>query len=426
MRTGSDHFDPKTWRFGLHNRAPGTLQTDSTERFKIQVARALGLTRDRWIEFCKDVVIEEKSYWEAVYGQSPHAKSHSIADIRCLLALDALFLVIWMQTDGGGFERLSQPLQKVMGTQVMRVHLRDLRWFDFYLVDNQIPMVLLERVVGILRRRGCKFIEEWKHEQWQGWNIGNCVRWCNFDRPGISQPERDTIFKKRMEKRLRLEGGNLKADPHILDKSYHILCGDSHGCHDDRYQRVPSATYLEACGVRIKGKEFTCFEDHISFERGCLWIPFLRIYVTTERYLHNLVVHEELTYGESKCCARSYTKLMENLMKTNEDIELLVKWGVIEVHVGTHDIVLKMWKTIVCNVTNPYLTKQFLSTLEKVKKYVGQRRNKLRFEFMKLFCSRPWIVVSVIAAILVTIATLIQTYVNIIGSNGMQPYFPPH
>jgi hypothetical protein len=332
-----------------------------------------------------------------------------------------------MQMEGGGIESLSTPLLKVIRTQVMSVHLRDLRWFDFYLVDNQIPMVLLERVVDNLRTGGCKFIEAWKHEQWQGRNIEKCVRWFNFDRHGICKYERDIIFRKRMEKRLRLEGGKseFEAAPHMLDKTYSILCGDSHGGHDDRYHGIQSATYLEACGVRIQGKEFTCFED-ISFERGCLWIPFLRIYVTTERYLHNLVVHEELTYGETKCCARSYTKLMENLMTTNEDIDLLVKWGVVDVHVGTRDIVLKMWKTIVCNVTNPYLTKQFLSTVEKVNKYVRQRRNKLRFEFMKSFCSRPWIVLSVIAATLVTIATLIQTYVNIISSNGMQPYFPPH
>ena len=341
MRTGSDHFDPKSWRFGLHNRAPDTLQTDGTERSKIQVARALSLTGDRCDEFCKDVVIEEKSHWEAVYGQSPHAKSHSIADIRCLLALDALFLVIIMQWGGGGTKSLSPPLQKVVKNQLMRVHLNDLWWSDFYLVGNQIPMVLLERVVRILRTRGCEFIKAWEHEQWQGRNIGNCVAWEHFYRPGIALAGLLTIFEQRMEKWLQLEGGKLEGASHILDKSYRILCGDSHGRHDKRYQSVPSATYLEACGVRIKGKEFTCFED-ISFERGCLWIPFLQIYVTTKRYLHNLVVHEDLTYGQSKCCARSYTKLMENLMKTTEDVDLLVKWGVIEVHAGTHDIVLDM------------------------------------------------------------------------------------
>ena len=428
MRTGSDHFDPKTWRFGLHNRAPDTLQTDGTERFKIQVARALSLTGDGWDEFCKDVVREEKSHWEAVYGQSPHAKSHSIADIRCLLALDALFLVIWMQMRGGSIESLSPSLQEVMGTQVMEVHLTDLWWSELYLVENQIPMVLLERVVGTLSRTaGCEFIEAWEHKDWQGWNFGNCVKWSVFNKPGISQAERETNFMKRMEERLRREAmdGKLEAGLHILDKSYHILCGGSHGYHNKAYQSVPSATYLEACGVQIKGKEFTCFED-ISFERGCLSIPFFHVYGSTERYLCNLVVHEELTYGNSKYCARSYTIFMENLMKTTEDVDRLMKWGVMEVHVGTHQNVLEMWKTINNHIDVPTLTDEFSSTLTKVNKYVGQRRNKLRFEFLKLFCSRPWIVLSIIGATLVTIATLIQTYINVIGSNGMRPHFPPH
>jgi hypothetical protein len=381
------------------------------------VARALSLTGNRWDKFCKDVVKEEKSVWEAVYGQSPHAKSHTIADIRCLLALDALFLVIWMKRRVDGIWSLSPPLREMMRSQVMSAHSVDLLWSDFYLVENQIPMVLLERVDGILKR--------WLHGHWQGRSIGSCVLWEFFDRPGTAQAERLGNHFKWMRKTLQVQGGELGAAPHILDKTYRILCGDSPGSHDKDYQRIPSATYLEACGVRIKSKDFTCFED-ISFERGCLSIPFLHIYDVTVRYLHNLVVHENLTYGHSRGCARSYTNLMENLMKTTEDIDLLVKWGVIEVHVGTHDIVLDKWKTIICNVTDPVVTNEFSLTLTKVNNYAGQRRNKLRFEFVKLFCSRPWIIMSVIAATLVTIATLIQTYVNVIGSNGMQPHFPPH
>jgi hypothetical protein len=62
--------------------------------------------------------------------------------------------------------------------------------------------------------------------------------------------------------------------------------------------------------------------------------------------------------------------------------------------------------------------------LTKVTTYVRQRRNKLLYEFVRLFFSRQWFVLSVIAATLVIVATLIQTYVNVIGSNGMQPHFP--
>jgi hypothetical protein len=113
-------------------------------------------------------------------------------------------------------------------------------------------------------------------------------------------------------------------------------------------------------------------------------------------------------------------------MKTTEDVDLLVKGGVIQVHGGTHDIAIDMWKTINYRIITPRLTEEFSLTLTKVNKYVRQKRHKLRFEFVKLFCSRPWFVLSVIAATLVTIATLIQTYVNVISSNGMQPHFPPH
>jgi hypothetical protein len=48
-------------------------------------------------------------------------------------------------------------------------------------------------------------------------------------------------------------------------------------------------------------------------------------------------------------------------------------------------------------------------------------RHRLWSEFKTLFLSRPWYTISVIAVTLVTVATLIQTYAAVIGSNKMKP-----
>jgi hypothetical protein len=45
-------------------------------------------------------------------------------------------------------------------------------------------------------------------------------------------------------------------------------------------------------------------------------------------------------------------------------------------------------------------------------------------DFYNKFCSKPWLVISVISAIILLVATLIQTYVAVIGSYKMQPHFP--
>lgn len=109
---------------------------------------------------------------------------------------------------------------------------------------------------------------------------------------------------------------------------YRILCGseslETH--HDKVIQTIPSATYLEFRGeVKIKGKEFTSFED-ISFEDGFLSAPFLQVYDDDiKKYFRNLVLHEALTRpGEGSACS-CYTFFMDDLMKTPAGVHLLVR-----------------------------------------------------------------------------------------------------
>jgi len=113
---------------------------------------------------------------------------------------------------------------------------------------------------------------------------------------------------------------------------------------------------------------------------------------------------------------------MESLMKTPEDVDLLVKLGILSVHIGSHAMVVDMFKRINCNIPEPRVTAQFLSMIRSVNTFSKQRRNQLWFEFKREYCN-PWIVLSVLAVTFVTIATGIQTYTAVTGSDGMKPVF---
>lgn len=138
----------------------------------------------------------------------------------------------------------------------------------------------------------------WNHDDWQARNILHCVPWNFFYGSSIDTTKKDDLLQKRMEEALRHPDSCHGI--HILDSVYCILRGhksiDSHFYY---FRNVPSATYLEACGVTIPGKDFTCFED-ISFENGVLKFPFLRILHGTENFLRNLIVHERLTVEKVK------------------------------------------------------------------------------------------------------------------------------
>jgi len=425
-RTDAALYEPVNSRFGLHH-CPEILHTNGTEGFKIELARALQFTEQGWNSFCERVVSEPKEYWEAVYDQSPHTGSYSVEEIRCLLALDALLLVVFLQGRGGGTESLGPTLQKVMENPLFEVQIEAL-WTDLWLVENQIPMELLKRVVGILTteyKLNIGNMWRWEDaERWQGWNIGNFVAWEHFHDPSSDGTNLRELFERRMEKWLKHVDSY--DDVHILDSTYRILCGweNLDTPHLNPCPNRYSATDLEACGVKIKGKEFTCLED-ISFENGCLSVPFLQVYDETEKYLRNLLVYEVLTRprGRRQYSVDTYAFFMEGLMRTPEDVNLLVKRGVMSLKISSQDVV-DMWKRVNKLIPEPLVTDEFSTMLKNVGKYAKLRRNKYRFEFKKQFCSRPWIPLSYLAASIVTAATLLQTYVAVIGSNGMKPHFP--
>jgi len=155
----------------------------------------------------------------------------------------------------------------------------------------------------------------WEPDDWQARNILHCVPWNFFYGPNIDTTKKDSLLQKRMEEALRHPDSCHGI--HILDSVYCILRGHKSrfGSHFYYFQNVGSATHLEACGVMIRGKELTCFED-ISFENGVLKVPFLRIQHGTEKFLRNLIVHERLTVEKVKPRTTTYSTEPEKTATT--------------------------------------------------------------------------------------------------------------
>jgi hypothetical protein len=115
---------------------------------------------------------------------------------------------------------------------------------------------------------------------------------------------------------------------------------------------------------------------------------------------------------------------MGDLIKSLDDVRLLITHGVF-IYNGPEMALLDMWRSLnkECWVGN--VSKSTIEVAKNLNKHCKSRKNVIITEFSHLFCSRPWYVVSAIAVTLVTLATLIQTYTAVIGSNKMRPHFPP-
>jgi len=84
----------------------------------------------------------------------------------------------------------------------------------------------------------------------------------------------------------------------------------------------------------------------------------------------------------------------------------------------------EMWKTLQEGLVEVDSSQIHHNMKDAIKNRCDRRRPRLWSEFKMVFCSKPWLVLSTIAVVLVTMATLVQTYTAIIGSNKMKPKFP--
>ena len=424
----SKHFEPMAWRFGLHNRR--VLDIGGTESVKIRVAKKLGLTRTQWAEFCESVVPDPKSLQLMYYGVTDRSQPpYTLEEIRWLLTLDALCLVASLQhmshmTLHVEDDRFVPSFGDIFNDREDMVTMRR----DMLLVENQVPFQLLKRVIEKLRDITVCASEEMKLPEWDTWFWHATMISLHlhvFD--GVHRIDLDSPLWMEHIGKLK-EGistiGVFNKLRHNMDVMHYIRCGSNAAefARSEPYLHIPSVTTLHNAGVTIHGKS-PAFLGDIVFENGCLTIPFTNVHDITEVHLRNLVVYEDLYLRE--CTANSYITIMGDLVKTEDDFKLLVDSGVVmnnldDDEVGAH----RIWKRTKNQTYFPLVSENLHTTLKSINKFAKSKRNLYWFEFKKTFCSRPWLVISVVTISVVTIATCIQAYTAVIGSNGMKPQFP--
>ncbi len=379
LRVPPEQFTPTEFRFGLHNRE---LDTSGAEGLKIAVAGYFFADEesDAWDNFC-NAVVDDPGRLVRLYGLQDGFTKFSERQVKYLLALDALFLVK-IGTDFGGRLQL------------------DLRWYenrfttDSMLLENQVPMDLLMKVSEITLTEDLSISMPWflSLKTSQNPDGAYCPQGVNCS--------------------------------HILDYFYKRICGPDPPKAEGGYVSIESAVNLKLAGIKIKAVPGTL--NMVSFQGGCLSLPIIRINDDFETVLRNLAIYEYFSLGrESHCTVGGYIQLMGDIIGSVDDVRLLIKHGVFENHLGPEMAVLDMWRSLNKGIWFGDVSKSTIEVAENLNEHCKARKNVIITEFSQLFCSRPWYVVSAIAVTLVTLATLIQTYTSVIGSNKMRPHFPP-
>ncbi|KAB2619120.1 hypothetical protein D8674_014989 [Pyrus ussuriensis x Pyrus communis] len=173
---------------------------------------------------------------------------------------------------------------------------------------------------------------------------------------------------------------------------------------------VPSMTKLHQAGVKFKTRSSKnlfdiCFTD----KGGKLEIPIIMIGDSTELILRNLIAFEQCHCTPNTCYFNDYIILMDNFVNTPNDVELLVKNGIVENMLGDNNEVSTLFNSLGKGVAVSRQGFYFAPLTKDLNKYYKKPWNKWKADLKQKYFNTPWTIISVIAATFLIILTLIQT-----------------
>ncbi|XP_024932941.3 UPF0481 protein At3g47200-like [Ziziphus jujuba] len=206
----------------------------------------------------------------------------------------------------------------------------------------------------------------------------------------------------------RLDEENL----HIVDLIRNVLILSFPGVESDEMpekpQLIPCITELMEAGVKFTKRSSDNLLD-IVFSNGTFEIPPLSIQETTEPIFRNLIAFEQCYHGcEDKIT--SYAILMDNLISTSKDVEILCDKGIIDNWLSAEDV--SQYFDRLYNDT--FVTNFYYSDLCKgVNKYYRTKSHRWRAVLMRDYFTTPWTIISVVAAFILLVLSFLQTFYSI-------------
>ncbi|XP_009371668.3 UPF0481 protein At3g47200-like isoform X1 [Pyrus x bretschneideri] len=287
-------------------------------------------------------------------------------------------------------------------------------YHDLLLLENQLPWFVLERLYNSTAMKNTT-------SEGNASSLTDLV--LNFFRQSVAD---DGIF-------IFKPSPNLPPEPlHILDLIRTVIVvpfedlgskrkeeGEDQQQSKERElpQRVPNVTTLSEAGIKFQKSFKTpdCIMN-IKFGNGAFTIPPLAIDERTGPLFRNLIAFEQCCHSRLHKIT-SYAVLMDNLIDSSKDIDLLCEVGILVNWLSSEDAaqffnelykdttVIGFYYEGLCNDVNKYYKTDWNKWMEK-----------LRREHF----GTPWAIISLVAAFILLVLTMLQTVYAI-----HQYYHPP-
>lgn len=179
---------------------------------------------------------------------------------------------------------------------------------------------------------------------------------------------------------------------------------------------IPSVTLLKEAGVKLMHKNTTPFWD-VEFKEGILKLPQIMICAFSESIFLNLMAFELSHLRERDYKIIPYVLFMDSLVNSASDVAEFRRHGIIVCAGPTDEEVAQLFNRIGRRVFIPFdqfiPSDQFDELSRKINMYCNRRRNRWRANLMHSYFNTPWAIISVIAAAVLMLLTIVQTWYTI-------------
>ncbi|KAL5714329.1 hypothetical protein ACHQM5_016308 [Ranunculus cassubicifolius] len=261
---------------------------------------------------------------------------------------------------------------------------------DMILLENQIPMFVIQRLFDIVKDQNSPSEER---------SLGE------FSLNELALRFFDPLMKREEEAIKKYF--NKKGVKHFLDllsKTFHDLT--ERQTKKQILKHIPCVTELRQAGVKFKiGSKTGSFLD-IKFADGVMTIPPILIQDQTDILLRNLIAFEQCRDRKSTYMS-SYAFLMDSLIDSPNDVAFLRQRQIIINCLGHDKDVSVLFNKLCSEVTvvNLYYSK----LCEDVNKYYSERRHFWQATLRRDYFHNPWAIISFAGAILLLLLTLTAT-----------------
>ncbi|XVF31050.1 hypothetical protein REPUB_Repub16aG0112000 [Reevesia pubescens] len=268
---------------------------------------------------------------------------------------------------------------------------------ELLLLENQLPFFVLEKLFNMSRGQN---EEEYFADM--------ALRFFSIIVPGTEISRRHYSSVQAIKHLVELVHYNWRPSP------------KEKNCYEQRvpngnWNFIRSAKELVEVGIRFKKVKGKSLFD-ATFKKGKIQIPSLSIYHDTERIFHNLMAYEQCIQSDPTYI-KDYTKFMDCLINSGDDVALLANAGIINNQLGTNEEVAKMFNRLNHSAYSSTGNFYYAEIFDEVSQHCRGQCTLWKVELRNKYFRNPWdwILLSLLAATFLIFLTLVQTVFSVLS-----------